>query len=139
MENTIRSHFYHGPMIMKRRLYGIQAADGESAQQSCGCISACLIPYSARVACSLLIFVHVVGRAPPEGLSDYSFGKKRDRKKHVSLAHIKSACGIGFTREEAYRSSGEIPRGQFPRFSFYRFDPPNAEFKNSARRQKSTN
>ena len=139
MENTIRSHFYHGPMIMKRRLYGIQAADGESAQQSCGCISACLIPYSARVACSLLIFVHVVGRAPPEGLSDYSFGKKRDRKKPVSCTCTKTAEGMCFCREAVCRSSAGVFRCQFPGFLIARFDPPNAKFKNRARRQKSTN
>ena len=87
MESTLRPHFYHGPMIMKRRLYGIQAADGESAQQSCGCISACLIPYSARVACSLLIFV--VGRAPPKACRTI-LSEKRGIAKNAWVVRVQN-------------------------------------------------
>ena len=116
MENTIRSHFYHGPMIMKRRLYGIQAADGESAQQSCGCISACLIPYSARVACSLLIFV--VGRAPPKACRAI-LSEKRGIAKNTSVWPILNLRAVSDSPEKRRTAQAAKSRGgSFPDFLF---------------------
>ena len=118
MQNTVRPHFYHGPMMMKRRLYGIEAADSESAQQSCGCISACLIPYSARVAYSLLIYTRSWLRPPPQACRTI-LSEKRGIAKNTSVCLMPNLRVVSDSPEKRRTAQAAKSRGgSFPDFLF---------------------